>query len=171
MVYIDLSELPDLFDGRWLWSIDRFIVAYFRRKDYLGDPSVFLDQAVRDRVAQAVENCPVGPIRMLTHLRYLRYCFNPVTFYYCYDDTGERLETVVAEIENTPWREWQCYVLDESQNRAQGKWKRYEFSKEFHISPYMAMDMAYEWHFLRLGDSLNVHMNSAGRGGSSLMPR
>ncbi|MDX1763906.1 MAG: DUF1365 domain-containing protein [bacterium] len=164
LVYIDLSELPDLFRGRWLWSVDRFNLAWFRRKDYLGDPSVSLDRAVRDRVAERVERRPAGPIRMLTHLRYFGYCFNPVTFYYCYDTAGDQVETIVAEIQNTPWGEKHAYVLDESDNRAEGKWKRYEFSKNFHVSPYMAMDMAYDWRFLTPGDTLNVHMNSSKEG-------
>ena len=29
---------------------------------------------------------PSGPIRVLTHLRYFGYIFNPVTFYYCFDE-------------------------------------------------------------------------------------
>lgn len=42
-----------------------------------------------------------GPVRLLTHLRYWGYCFNPVSFYYCYDKTKQHLEVIVAEINNT----------------------------------------------------------------------
>ncbi len=45
---------------------------------------------------------PSGPIRLLTHLRTFGICFNPVSFYYCYDATDSRVETIVAEITNTP---------------------------------------------------------------------
>ena len=55
---------------------------------------------------------PVGPIRLLTHLRYGGYAFNPVSFYYCFDASGRTVETVVAEVTNTPWGERHCYVLD-----------------------------------------------------------
>ena len=48
MVYLDLSELSRVFRGRWLWSTRRPALAWFRRRDHLGDPSVPLDTAVRD---------------------------------------------------------------------------------------------------------------------------
>ena len=35
---------------------------------------------------------PTGPIRLLTHLRTFGHCFNPVSFYYCFDADGEQLE-------------------------------------------------------------------------------
>ena len=48
MAWIDLAELPSLFDGYWLWSARRPALAWFRRKDYLGPHDVGLDVAVRD---------------------------------------------------------------------------------------------------------------------------
>ncbi len=57
---------------------------------------------------------PAGPIRLLTHLRYFGYCFNPVSFYYCFDARRDRVETIVAEITNTPWNERHAYVLPTS---------------------------------------------------------
>ena len=43
---------------------------------------------------------PDGPIFLLTHLRYLGYCFNPISFYFCYDRSG-RLDTILAEVNST----------------------------------------------------------------------
>jgi uncharacterized protein len=43
---------------------------------------------------------PAGPVFLLTHLRYLGYVFNPVSFYYCYDRV-ENLELILAEVNNT----------------------------------------------------------------------
>ncbi len=102
-LYLDLAELPTLFQGRWLWSADRVNLAYFRRRDHLGDPRVPLEQAVGDLVAARTGTRPKGPIRLLTHLRYFGYCFNPASFYYCYDPAGERVTTIVVEVHNTPW--------------------------------------------------------------------
>jgi DUF1365 family protein len=53
----------------------------------------------------------VGPIRLLTHLRYFGCSLNPVSFYYCFDAADVRVETIVAEITNTPWNERHAYVL------------------------------------------------------------
>ncbi len=120
MVYLDLDELPECFDGRLLWSARRPALAWFRRADHLGDPRTPLADAVRELVAERTGTRPEGPIRLLTHLRYFGHCFNPVSFYYCYDGHdgnggggagGERLSAVVAHVTNTPWGESHSYVL------------------------------------------------------------
>ena len=109
MAYIDLDELPDLLGGRLVRS--RAGLVRFRRSDYLGDPAVPLADAVRAMVAERAGSAPQGPIRLLTHLRTFGHCFNPVSFYYCFAADGERLETIVAEVTNTPWGERHAYVL------------------------------------------------------------
>ena len=90
MMYLDLSELPRVFARRWLWSARRPALAWFRRADYLGDPAVPLDDAVRDLVGLRTGRRPAGPVRLLTHLRYFGYVQNPVSFYYCFAADGER---------------------------------------------------------------------------------
>lgn len=160
LMYLDLDELPALFQGRWLWSSERFAPARFRRADHFGDPSVPLADAVRALVTQHTGRPPSGPIRLLTHLRYFGYCFNPVSFYFCYDSTGSRVETIVAEVTNTPWGERYCYVLPEARNEARGNKKRYRFGKAFHVSPFMGMDVEYDWRFCEPGERLVVHMEN-----------
>jgi DUF1365 family protein len=135
-------------------------VANFKRSDYLGPADVPLDQAVRDRVAQELGERPAGPIRMLTHLRYYGHCFNPVSFYYCYDKADTRVEYIVAEITNTPWLERHSYVLAVKPDLGEGKRLRFQFSKKFHVSPFMDMDFWYDWHFKEPGETLFIHMTN-----------
>ena len=160
MVYVDLAELKDVFRGRWLWSASRPAIAWLRRADYLGDPAVPLDRAVRDCVEADTGVRPDGPIRMLTHLRYFGFNINPVTFYYCYDRDDTRIETIVAEVTNTPWNERHAYVLTQRMNIAPGAARRYRLKKEFHVSPFMAMDFDYDWRFSAPGDCITVHMEN-----------
>jgi DUF1365 family protein len=158
-MFLDLKELPTLFDNHPLWSYQRWNVAFFRRKDHFGDPSVPLDTAVRDLVRTNLGNRPAGPIRLLTHLRYFGYCFNPASFYYCYDYSDIRVETIVVEIHNTPWGERHCYVFGDSQNEHPvDHWRRYRFNKNFHVSPFIDMDIQYDWRFRVPGDIIRVHM-------------
>ena len=157
MVWLDLDELDRVFHRRWFWSTRRRALAWFRRADFLGDPALPLDEAVRLRVMEAGQGRPDGPIRVLTQLRNYGHCFNPVTFYYCYDATGTRVETVVAEITNTPWKERHAYVLPASPQRPDGRLD-FSFAKDFHVSPFMPMDMDYRWWFSRPGERLAVHM-------------
>jgi len=165
MMYLDLEELPMLFSGRWLWSSEHFALAQFRRRDHVGDLQVPLADTVRTLVEQRLGVCPQGPIRLLTHLRYFGYCFNPVSFYFCYDAAGNRVETVVAEITNTPWNERYCYVLGEKLNEAKGNKKRYRFGKTFHVSPFIDMDSDYDWRFSEPDHHLTIHMENRNANG------
>ena len=158
-MFLDLQELPALFEIHPLWSYQRWNLAYFRRKDHFGDPSVSIDTAVRDLVHSHLGRPPEGPIRMLTHLRYFGYCFNPASFYYCYDASGLRVETIVVEIHNTPWGEQHCYVLDDTKNEHTiGRWRRFRLKKIFHVSPFIHMDIQYDWRFHVPDDIIRVHM-------------
>ncbi|MGE0115718.1 MAG: DUF1365 domain-containing protein [Steroidobacteraceae bacterium] len=164
MMLLDLDELPTLFDGYWFWSARRPALAWFRRRDFHGDASQSLTDAVRDTVEQHIGKRPTGPIRLLTHLRYFGYSFNPVSFYYVFDAADTRVEAIVAEITNTPWKQRHCYVLDasgslESVTSAQNAW-RWQFDKRFHVSPFMPMDMRYHWRLSAPDAALRIHMEN-----------
>jgi DUF1365 family protein len=158
-LFLDLAELPALFDIHPLWSYERFNIACFRRRDHFGDPTIPLDQAVRNLVEERLGSRPNGPIRLLTHLRYFGHCFNPASFYYCYDPEDTRVDTIVVEIHNTPWAERYCYVLGAEQNEHPVKyWRRHQLDKSFHVSPFIGMEIHYDWRFRVPDDSLRVHM-------------
>jgi DUF1365 family protein len=165
LAWLDLAELDQVFRGRWLWSTQGPALAWLRRADYLGDPGVPLEQAVRDLVERESGRRPSGPIRLLTHLRSFGHCFNPVSFYYCYDADGERIEAIVAAITNTPWKERHAYVLIPPPGTAGQVPMRFRFGKTFHVSPFMPMELEYDWRFTLPGQSLAVHMQNHGTGG------
>lgn len=160
MMWLDLAELDSVFRGRWLWSTKRRALAWFRRADYLGDARLSLDEAVRSHVMQSVGARPAGPIRMLAQLRNFGHCFNPVVFYYCYDAADTRVDTIVAEITNTPWGERHAYVLPVTGGNASGPTLQFELEKRFHVSPFMPMDLGYRWQFSIPGERLAVHMEN-----------
>jgi uncharacterized protein len=145
MAYVDLDELPSLVGGRLLRP--RPGLTRFRRRDYHGDPRVPLETAVRDTVTRYLGCRPEGPIRVLTSLRSYGLCFNPVSFYYCFDDAGARVEAVLAEVTNTPWGERHAYVI-------QGEVGN--FDKALHVSPFMGMDHVYRCRATAPGSGLQV---------------
>ena len=165
LVYLDLAELDRIFRGRWLWSTRRAALARFRREDHLGDPRVPLDRAVRALVEERTGHRPQGPIRLLTHLRYAGFVFNPVSFYYCYDAAG-RLDAIVADVTNTPWKERHAYVLPVNGERAERL--RFASAKEFHVSPFLPMELEYGWTLHEPGERLAVRIQSRARGGPPL---
>jgi DUF1365 family protein len=158
-MFLDLDELDHVFDGHPFWSVERFNLAAFRRRDHIGDPKEPLDRTIRGMVEAETGERPQGPIRILTHLRYFGYCFNPVSFYYCYARDGRTVEAVVAEVRNTPWLETHCYVLGRRGNEhPDPSWRRHRLDKIFHVSPFMDMNVRYDWRFRMPGERLQVYM-------------
>jgi uncharacterized protein len=158
MAYIDLDELPKLLDGRL--TKRGFGLVRFRREDYFGDPAIPLDAAIRALVAERTAAAPPGgPIGLLTQLRTLGRCFNPVSFYYCHRADGT-LHSIVAEVTSTPWGERHAYVLPAG---AGGAVIRGDFAKRLHVSPFMPMDQHYTWSSTRpdaTNPMLSVHIES-----------
>jgi uncharacterized protein len=160
MMYLDLSELPDLFDPYLFWSARTWAPACFNRRNYHGDKAVPLDEAVRNTILQVTGKHSDGPIRLLTHLQYWGYCFNPVSLYYVFDRNDTRPETIVAEITNTPWKERRTLVLSDTMNHGAGPIAVYHFDKDFHVSPFWPLDHHYEWRFQTPGETLITHFKN-----------
>jgi uncharacterized protein len=156
LVYVDLAEIPLLLGGRLLRRGPGAL--RFRRRDFLGDPTTPLDVAVRDRVDELTGERPTGPIRLLTQLRSFGLSFNPVSFYYCLDGTGERVRSVLAEVTNTPWGERHSYVLDDA--GSESGIVRGSFPKQLHVSPFMSMDHIYRASASAPAETLSVHIES-----------
>jgi len=165
MMFLNLDELPALFEGYRFWSCQKRNLAWFRRADYYGNPETPLNESISDLVQQATGKRPQGQICMLTNMRYFGYCFNPVTFYYCFAPDSDKVTAMVTHITNTPWGEDFVYVHDfENASSAAGATAVFKFSKAFHVSPFMPMDMEYDWSFKLQADALLVHMRNLQNG-------
>jgi uncharacterized protein len=160
LAYLDLDELPKLLDGHLVAR--RPGLVRFRRRDYLGDPAVPLHRAVRDVVEDQTGARPEGPIRLLTQLRSFGHCFNPVSFYYCFEPGGERVQALVAEVTNTPWGERHAYVIEGKQRHSAVL--AGEFDKALHVSPFMGMDHRYHARAAVPAEMLSVHIASTRAG-------
>jgi DUF1365 family protein len=158
LMYLDLDELDQVFSRHWFWSARKPALARFRRKDHLGDANQPLAESIRELVVESGRRRPTGSIRLLTHLRYFGYVMNPVSFYYCLDHDNRRVETVVAEVNNTPWGEQHCYVLDPDQ--FDDRSERRTLPKEFHVSPFLPMDMEYRWRLSEPNSVLKVNLEN-----------
>ena len=159
-LYLDLGEAPEALDRLPGWSGRGPAIARFARQDHLGNPSISLEEAVRDVVESQCGSRPSGAIRLLALPRTLGVAFNPVSFYYCFQRDGS-LSHILAEVDNTPWGERHCYAVDvERDNLGQGRAMRFRVPKAFHVSPFHPMTQEYEWRFTEPGRSLVVHMEN-----------
>ena len=161
--YLDLDELPEVLDRYPLWSARRPAPAWFRRTDFMGPADRPLSECVRDVARAELGETARGPVRMLANLRYLGHCFNPVSFYFCFDEGGESVRAVVADVTNTPWGERHAYAIGRVNGDRHVIHGRLE--KAFHVSPLMDMDHTYDWRATTPGEDLVVHIESrrAGR--------
>ena len=100
MVFVDIDRLPELMKVSPLAGYNRRNWVSYQERDHFGDPTRTLHERVsRDADKNGVV-LPEGRIFLLTHLRYLGYNFNPVSFFYCYD-REDKLQMVMAEVNNT----------------------------------------------------------------------
>lgn len=157
LFYLDLDELPDLFNGVRGWSLEQRNLGYFHRADYLGDPRLPLKDEVRKACTTLLGYSPQGAVRVLTNLRMWGFCFNPVTFYYMFDVDAEHPRVILAQVNNTPWDERHTYALvcDIHTGKVNTA-----FEKQFHVSPFNPLDMDYHWVSTVPGGQLVVHMEN-----------
>jgi DUF1365 family protein len=151
----------------------------FERSDYLdGNRSVPLGDAIRNLVEVRTGRAPNGRILTLTQLRVNGYVFNPITVHYCLaaetqSDGSERIDVVVLEVTNTPWKERHWYVIDarpgavadHGQSVSVAKTDergriRSEFAKAMHVSPFLKMESTYRFTAVPPDDRLWLRLES-----------
>jgi len=157
MCYLDIDELGTIFNDSNYWSFNSKNLAWFNPKNYIGRDSN-IRTAVYDHIYEQTGELFEGRICVLTHLTYFGYCFNPVSFYYCYNDDNE-LQFIVSEINNTPWDERHVYVTRADVKTEKAMIKD-EFQKIFHVSPFLDMDFMYRWQFSQPDEQLIVNMDN-----------
>lgn len=174
----DLDELEELDRELPLFSYNKTNLTALFDIDYLRDwksaeasaafPNRGSVRSVRDKLEQCLQEfgctTPVGRVELITAVRYFRYVFNPVSFYYCYSRDGAPLYHV-AEINNT-YGERHLYVLGGSnlpdRNRGtvgetqQGAW--YRAAKSFFVSPFNRVEGDYEFRFGHTTDGIDVRI-------------
>ena len=154
MPLLDLDELPEALDRHPLWSARRPALVRWRRRDFLGDPSVPLADAARDLVRERTGSAPAGRVRLLAGLRFAGHSFNPISLLYLHG-IGGKVQAAVAEVTNTPWGERQAYVLE-----GDGGEVRATVAKRMHVSPFMGMDQSYRLVASEPGSTLALRITN-----------
>lgn len=163
MAFLDVEEIPALMRISRLASYNRWNWASFYDADHFGDVGEPLRERLeRDAAANGLQ-LPDGQIFLLTHLRYMGYNFNPVSFFYCFD-RADQLQMVMAEVNNTFGETHNYWLSSANQTATTDQTCTYEFAKAFHVSPFIGMSGLYRWTFTTPGESLWVQTNLAEEG-------
>ncbi|MFD2863611.1 DUF1365 domain-containing protein [Mucilaginibacter antarcticus] len=167
MFYLDLDEIDTLSKKLRLMSRNRFNLFNFRDKDHLQlpkenpDTSKNIRQHITDYLHQNSVDIGNGRIMVLTNLCTLGYQFNPVSFYYCYDEQDNVVCSIV-EVCNT-FREMKPYFLGASTRH--GHEFKLNTAKYFYVSPFIAMDTNFDFNLQIPGENLQVRIDDYDKDG------
>lgn len=149
---VDLQHVNDWAALSVKHQYNRWAIYGLYDKDYIDSTPASINEKIHTYLtSQGVENC--DRVVLMTHPRYLGFSFNSVSFYFCYqfsESETQQLVAVVSEINNTPWGEKQLYCHHVSQLVDENN-LTFRFRKQFHISPFVPMDIDYLWTF-KLGE-------------------
>ncbi len=159
MPLLDIDRVPELMRVSWLTGYNTWNWATFDERDHLGDPARPLRDRVTAEARRAGVELPGGPIFLLTHLRYLGYCFNPVSFFYMFDGAG-RLAVVLAEVHNTFGGAHNYWLLPNGSSST----FRSASDKSLYVSPFMPPDLHYHFDLTKPAERLAVHMGAVQSG-------
>lgn len=158
MMYLSLDELDALLALSRFWGKRWYHLARFKREDFYGETDRCISDCVREKIQNDLGFTPTGPVRLLANVRYFGYITNPISCYYCYDQHDNLVAQLLA-VTNTPWGEKHSYVID---LRDQASSDRVEvgFQKQMHVSPFMPMNIQYQWQGLKPGEQLKFSLSN-----------
>jgi DUF1365 family protein len=158
MAFLDIDRIPEILSRSALSSYNRFNWTAFCERDHFGDPGKPLRERLLEDAAQNGIALPSGPIFLLTNLRYLGYCFNPISIYYCMAEDGA-LPVLLAEVHST-FGEIRNYWLSSANRLPSDHALRYRSRKTMHVSPFNEMGLEYDFVLTPPGNKLVAHMNT-----------
>jgi len=167
MFYLDLDEIDSLSKKMKFMSRNRFNLFNFRDKDHLQLPRENPDTSknIREHITDYLKangvNIGAGRIMVLTNLCTLGYQFNPVSFYFCYDDQDNAVCSIV-EVCNT-FLEMKPYFLGaDTMKKDQFKLNT---EKYFYVSPFIEMDTNFDFDLHIPGEKLQIKIDDYDKAG------
>ena len=163
---VDLDELPALDRRLRLFGHNRFAVFSLHDRDHLaGEPRPLRGQ-IEAMLREAGIDLAGGRVRLLCMPRVLGYVFNPLSIFYCHRPTGE-LAAVVMEVNNT-FGERHCYLIEAGAG-SDGRIVRSGCAKTFFVSPFMGLDMTYDFRLTAPGETVATAILGRGLDGAPII--
>jgi DUF1365 family protein len=148
---IDLDELPLLNKMGRYFKTEGFAPLRFFAPDYLDNKKQISKQDIWNKVTQLGGEDRSGRILFIGQMRCFGIYFSPINTYYCYDQQN-KLAYLLAEVSNTPWNERHYYLIDIDSDL--------KSEKNFHVSPFMDLNMKYHWRIKDPTERLNLSIEN-----------
>jgi DUF1365 family protein len=163
MVLLDVDRLEPLMRVSRFTSYNRWNWAAFDERDYFGDPRVPLRERLEQDARRAGCDLPDGRILLLTHLRYLGYCFNPVSFFYCLDRGGQ-IQLILAAVSNTFGGRHNYWLRPDEATAGESGAFCAAAAKSLDVSPFLERDLDYTFALTPPADRAVAHIRTLKRG-------
>ncbi len=148
---IDVDEIDTLTKQHQLFGTRWYNPIRFCEKDYVKSELGNLKQRITNKVSSLGGQWNGSKVIMLAQCRSLGLYFSPINLYYCMDDDGQ-CRLMLAEVSNTPWNERHYYLVHITDSQP--------MAKEFHVSPFMPINMNYHWRVKPIGQKAFVHLEN-----------
>ncbi|MEJ2316437.1 MAG: DUF1365 domain-containing protein [Gammaproteobacteria bacterium] len=152
---LDIDNLEKSASGMRLFSIDRWNLFSFRRRDHgPRDGSALRPWAEALLQAHDIDSGG-GKILLLAMPRLFGYAFNPLSIWYCLDE-ADQLRAVICEVRNT-FGDYHTYVLHG--HDAEASYLEESAPKSFHVSPFMEISGEYRFRISMPRDDYLLHID------------
>lgn len=155
MFYLDLDEIDGLAAKLPWMSRNKSNVYNFRDADHFQEGATDVKQNVLNFLAKHDLSERADKIYLLTHLRTWGHMFNPVSFYFVEDKSGNAV-ALIAEVANT-FKEQKLYLV--TNDKLKGNTYRDAQQKNFYISPFSNLDTFIHFKVKRPEKDLALSIN------------
>lgn len=151
---LDLSEIDRLDRRLKLFSRNRFNLLSVHDRDHGDGSGTALRPQVEALLTRAGVDIGGGPVRLLTMPRVLGHVFNPISLFYCHHPDG-RLAAMIYEVTSTFGVRHAYLIPIPAADQAAGRISQ-SAAKALHVSPFMGMEMDYEFRGQVPGERLHL---------------
>lgn len=166
-LFLDLDELETLERKLRFFSVDRFNLFSFHRRDRGNGSGLGLRQQIDAAMTAAGMTADGGPVRLLTMPRLLGWSFNPLSVFFCHGRDME-LKAILWEVDNTFGQRHSYLIPVES---GMGAEIVQRCDKAFYVSPFMDMDLHYVFRVIPPGERLKIVIETFDDDGAVLTAR
>jgi len=157
MFYLNLDELESITKKSKLIGLNcNKLYSFYDCDHFENNPIETKIKLINHLKINGIEKKP-KTIMLLTNLRVFGYVFNPVSFYFCFDDNETPLG-VVAEVGNT-FNEKKVYFVPPTTKHNEFTQFRDRQIKEFYISPFSPLNAELEFKINLPTDALCIFIN------------
>jgi uncharacterized protein len=148
---LDLDEIAELSRRLRWFSYNRSNLFSLNDSDHGDGGPTPLRIQIEHQVAKAGIDLAGGRIQLLCMPRTLGHCFNPLSIFFCYRGSGA-LAAVVYQVHNT-FAQRHSYVIPV---QAAGEALHQQCLKFFYVSPFMDMDLRYDFRIVGPNERIQV---------------